>query len=90
MTNDDRRDVPEGSGAFCCVGFSWERIVELLLPTIVKAAPEVRKKELIWMIRARNNGVRIEFYGDEVAFRTMLLRDNPISQVHAGRVNILG
>lgn len=85
---DDRRDIPEGSGALCCVGFSWERAVELLAPAIVAAAPEARKKELIWVVRARANGMRIEFYKDDSSFRSMLLRDGSTSQVHAGRITI--
>lgn len=86
----DRREIPEGSGAAACVGLSWERIIELLAAPLGDAAPEIVKRQTIWLLRARPNGMRIEFFDDEAAFRRRLadhtadLADGP--QVHAGRL----
>jgi hypothetical protein len=85
----DRRAVPPGSGAAGCVCFSWQRIVEILGPEIKSAAPEIRRHD-IWLVRARPNGIRIELFADDAAFRRRLadpaagLADGP--QVHAGRL----
>lgn len=85
----NRREVPAESGALACVGFTWERIIELLSNQIGEAAPEVRKRTTMWIIRARPNGIRIEFYDDDDNFARRLeedsLRDGP--QVHAGRLH---
>ena len=85
----NRREIPEGSGALACVGFTWERIIELLSNAIGEAAPEVRKRSTIWMVRARPNGIRIEFFDDDDSFYRRLeqqsLKDGP--QVHAGRLH---
>jgi hypothetical protein len=85
-----RREVPEESGALACVGFSWENIIELLSNAIGDAAPEVRKRTTTWLVRARPNGIRIEFFDDDDALARRLqqhseLLDGP--QVHAGRLH---
>jgi hypothetical protein len=84
-----RREIPESSGAIACVGFDWKSIIELLSNAIGEAAPEIRKRETAWLLRARNNGIRIEFYEDEGALerrihQQTLIEDGP--QVHAGRL----
>jgi hypothetical protein len=86
----NRRDIPEGSGALAVVGFPWEQVIELLSNTIGEAAPEVRKRSTMWLIRARQNGFRIEFFDDEDALARRLKQqtdqeDGP--QVHAGRLH---
>lgn len=82
-----RRDAPEDTLA--CVGFSWESILQLLSNAIGEAAPEVRKRSTVWVVRARPNGIRIEFFEDEDAMARRLqnsnLKDGP--QVHAGRLH---
>lgn len=85
-----RREIPDGSGACACVGFSWERIVELLSNAIGEAAPEVRKRSTMWLIRARPNGIRIEFFDDEDALTRRLQQQADVvdgPQVHAGRLH---
>ncbi len=82
-----RREIPEG--ALACVGFDWTSIVELLSNTIGEAAPEVKKRETAWLIRARRSGIRIEFYEDEAALARRLDQQTSITdgpQVHAGRL----
>lgn len=84
------REIPEGSGAIGCVGFSWKNVVELLSNVIGEATPEVRKRQTMWIVRARAQGFRIEFFDDEDAFAKRLsqqtdLTDGP--QVHAGRLH---
>jgi hypothetical protein len=86
----NRRDIPEGSGALACVGFSWETIIEHLSSAIGDAAPEVRKRSTMWLVRARPNGIRIEFFDNEDALAKRLeqaasIKDGP--QVHAGRLH---
>lgn len=86
----NRRDISEGSGALAAVGFSWEQIIEQLSNAIGEAAPEVRKRTTVWLVRARANGIRIEFYDDEAALARRLEqhtenKDGP--QVHAGRLH---
>lgn len=85
-----RREVPEGSGAVASVGFGWENIVQLLSNTIGDAAPEVRHKQTMWIVRARSNGVRVDFYDDEEKFYQRLEQQTSIEdgpQVHAGRLH---
>lgn len=85
----NRRDIPADSGAMACVGFSWEQIIEALSNKIGDAAPEVRKRSTVWLVRARPNGVRIEFFDDDDALARRLDQqtqtDGP--QVHAGRLH---
>lgn len=85
----NRREIPEGSGALACVGFGWEQIIELLSNAIGEAAPEVRKRTTAWLVRARPNGIWVEFFDDEDALAkrldTQSLSDGP--QIHAGRLH---
>jgi hypothetical protein len=83
----NRREVPPDSGALAVVGFSWEQVIELLSNQIGEAAPEVRKRTTMWLIRARQNGFRIEFFDDEDALsRRLQQNSNDGPQVHAGRL----
>jgi hypothetical protein len=84
-----RREIPQDSGALACVGFDYATLIELLSNQIGEAAPEVKQRETTWVIRARKNGIWIEFYEDEAALMRRLdsqtqLRDGP--QIHAGRL----
>ncbi len=88
---DNRRDVPEDTGAMSCLGFGWDEIVELLSERIAKAAPEVRRAgKTIWSVRAHANGIRILFFEDEDAYRKFLQTSTmPMGpQVHAGRIAV--
>jgi len=82
-----RRENP--AGALACVGFDWTSIVELLSNAIGEAAPEIKKRETAWLIRARPSGIRIEFYEDDTALARRLDQQTSIvdgPQVHAGRL----
>lgn len=81
-----RRATPDGSGAMACVGFDWSKIIEILSNEIGKAAPEIKHRQTAWVLRARPNGIFIEFYEDDAALARRLdhasLKDGP--QIHAG------
>lgn len=84
-----RRPPPEGSGACATVGFGWEEIIQGLSNEIGKAAPEVRQRTTMWIVRARPNGVQIDFYDDEDVFYRRLQQDSLTDgpQIHAGRLH---
>jgi len=84
-----RRVIPEESGAMACVGFDWSKIIEILSNEIGKAAPEIKHRQTAWILRARPNGIFIEFYEDDDALAHRLDQQVSITDgppVHAGRL----
>lgn len=85
----NRRDIPEGSSALACAGFSWDQIIKLLIETgiLEKAIPEIRRRSTIWALRARQSGVRIEIYDDDEGFRRdVVSRAQSGLPIHAGHL----
>lgn len=83
-----RRERPEQSDALVVVGFSWQDIIEYLSNQIGEAAPEVRKRSTAWIVRARRNGIWIEFYeDDEKLARRLEQQTDDGPQIHAGRLH---
>lgn len=89
---DYLREIPEGSGAVACFGFSWSDVVAALGEDMRKMAPDIREKKTIWSVRSRPNGIRILLFDNEDDyFRFMQQEEQQKSlmhgpQVHAGRV----
>jgi hypothetical protein len=61
------RPIPEGSGAQACWGAGWARIVDLLGNSLMSDCPEIERRAVTLIMRARRNGLRIEFFADEDA-----------------------
>ena len=95
--DDHRRPVPEGSGAFVCLGYSWEDMVKAAYEDFLRSAPELRRRNVIWLLRARVNGFRVEFFDDDEAMLKRLQAEEAAGrvpgvngpQVHAGRITWL-
>lgn len=64
-------------------------LIEMLANQINDELPEVRHKETMWIVRARKQGVHIDFYDDEDAFSRRIENENQIDgpQIHAGRLH---
>jgi hypothetical protein len=77
------RPVPDGSGAQACWGGGWARIVALLGDSIVSACPEGNGRAVIMILRARRNGLRIEFFGDEESLKRR--NADPFADLREGR-----
>ena len=92
--DNHRREIPEGSGAICVLGYDWNDFVKSMYEHFLQAAPELKKRNIMWILRAHRNGMRIEFYEDDSeAFKRMRAMPedgmNGRPQIHAGRITWL-
>lgn len=73
----------------CSIFLAWEDILPHLHKEITEAAPEIKGKQTIALLRARPNGFWIEFYEDEAALTKRRLQatlDGP--EIMAGLLDL--
>ncbi len=77
-----RLPAPDGSGARACWSMPWGRVLSLISGEIERACPELRGREVWSIVRARSNGVRIEFFLGEDAWKAR--RRDPLADIAEG------